>query len=274
MVFYYDKEKAEQGILFCLGQENKILTQEEIIEQGKEDLYSNSVYYESEYIFLGHPIVEGNKVRPATYKELVELGKYELREGEILDGDELVTINRPSWKYKWDGNQWIVDEDLLEEGEIIVSNSITKVEPSEDLYYPVWDKNLKEWVESEDVISVYHKDIDKYKEMILADGFVFTDDSNISHRQKARLTDKINLEIVISSLGDENLSEVWYFDVNDAPNLTIEELTKMRNDGVIFNRAVFFVENILKKMNPSKEVTLDYFKNEIDKISSIKCYRE
>lgn len=23
-VFYYDKEKAEQGILFCLGQEDKI----------------------------------------------------------------------------------------------------------------------------------------------------------------------------------------------------------------------------------------------------------
>lgn len=39
ITFYHDKEKAEQGILFCLGQEEKVLTSEEIKEQDKEELY-------------------------------------------------------------------------------------------------------------------------------------------------------------------------------------------------------------------------------------------
>lgn len=107
----------------------------------------------------------------------------------------------------------------------------------------------------------------------MSDGFIFVDNSGFSHRQKARLTDKINLEIVINSLYDDMSTEIWYFDVNDTPALTLSELKKMKNDGIIFNRIVFMIENTLKKIKPNKKIDLNYFKEEIDKISNVKCYR-
>ena len=272
-VFYYDKEKALNGILFCLGQEDKILTQEEIQEQGKEELYSNSVYYEGEYVLVGHPIVEGDTVRAATDREIIELGLYELQEGEILDGDNVITVDKPGWQYKWYNNEWVIDENVLKDGEIVVDNKVFYTSPSEDLYDPVWNKEEKVWEEGSGCISKYHAHIDTLKEQILSDGFIFVDNSGFSHRQKTRLTDKINLEIVINSLYDDMSTEIWYFDVDDTPALTLSELKKMKNDGIIFNRVIFFVENALKKIKLDKKIDIEYFKNEVDKVSSVKCYR-
>lgn len=272
-VFYYDKEKALNGILFCLGQEEKVLTQEEIQEQGKEELYSNSVYYEGEYVLVGHPIIEGDKVRAATDREIIELGLYELQEGEILDGDNVITLDRPGWQYKWYNNEWVIDENVLNDGEIVVDNKVFYTPPSEDLYDPVWNKEEKIWEEGSECVPKYYAHIDALKEQILSDGFIFVDNSGFSHRQKTRLTDKINLEIVINSLYDDTSTEIWYFDVNDTPALTLSELKKMKNDGIIFNRVVFSVENALKKIKPDKKIDIEYFKNEVDKVSSVKCYR-
>ena len=167
----------------------------------------------------------------------------------------------------------MIDENVLNDGEIVVDNKVFYTPPSEDLYDPVWNKEGKVWEEGPECASKYHAHIDTLKEQILSDGFIFVDNSGFSHRQKARLTDKINLEIVINSLYDDMSTEIWYFDVNDTPALTLSELKKMKNDGIIFNRVIFSVENALKKIKPDKKIDIGYFKNEVDKVSSVKCYR-
>lgn len=273
MFFYYDKEKAENGVLFCLGQEEKLLSEDEIIESGKQSLYSNYVYHESDYVLIGHPIVEGNRVRIATDRELIELGLYELQDGEILDGDYVFKVPSPGIKYKWDTYKWIVAEELLEAGEICDNNKIVKIDPPDDIYSPVWNFTTLSWEESDDALNIYHEHIDYLKQEILDCGFIYVDKNSNKHRQKTRLVDKINLEMVISSLQKCGSTEIWYFDVDDSPELTLDELEKMKDDGIIFNRSVFAVENMLKKTNPNKMIDLEYFKNEIDKVSSVKCYR-
>lgn len=45
IVFYYNKENALNGTLFWLRQEDKVITQEEIKEQDKEELYKINYLY-------------------------------------------------------------------------------------------------------------------------------------------------------------------------------------------------------------------------------------
>ena len=145
IVFYYDKKQAEQGILFCLGQENKILTQEEIKKQGKSELYKNVVTYTGETVLVGYPIVEGDTVRNATDKELIDKGIITLREGEILEGDNIKKIPQPSWQYKWESPNWIIDESKLQSGEIIENGKIKYIAPPDNLIVPKWIS--PNWVE-------------------------------------------------------------------------------------------------------------------------------
>lgn len=163
IVFYYDKEKAEQGILFCLGQENKVLTQEEIKEQGKEKLYENAVTYTGDTILIGHPIVEGDTIRVATDKELIELGIKGLEEGEILEGDNIKTVDRPQpypEAYEWQNTAWVLNQDLLPDGVYHDGNKFVEV-PIPDNYIKYhWER--PNWIDDTQDIDRVEKQYAEY----------------------------------------------------------------------------------------------------------------
>lgn len=70
------------------------------------------IYYVGSYVYRV-PIVEENTVREATGKDLVEIGMYKLKIGEILDGEDIITVQVPvdDNSYKWLNNEWIIDEE-------------------------------------------------------------------------------------------------------------------------------------------------------------------
>ena len=162
-VFYYDKEKAEQGILFCLGQEDKVLTREEIKEQDKEELYKNVVTYTGESVLIGYPIIEGDTVRVATDKELIELGIKGLEEGEILEGDNIKTVDRPQpypEAYEWQNTAWVLNQDLLPDGVYHDGNKFVEV-PIPDNYIKYhWER--PNWIDDTQDIDRVEKQYAKY----------------------------------------------------------------------------------------------------------------
>ena len=162
-VFYYDKEKAEQGILFCLGQEDKVLTQEEIKEQGKSELYENVVTYTGNTVLIGHPIVEGDTVRKATEKELIDLGIKGLEEGEILEGDNIKTVDRPQpypEAYEWQNTAWVLNQDLLPDGVYHDGNKFVEV-PIPDNYIKYhWER--PNWIDDTQDIDRVEKQYAEY----------------------------------------------------------------------------------------------------------------
>lgn len=164
--------------------------------------------------------------------------------------------------------------ELLYDGEVLRNGEIVKIEPTQEFYIQVWNKASEVWEESSQSRTLYEADIDKLKAQILEDGFIFTDLDGITHRQKSRDKDKTNLESAISAMEENGINEYhWYFDVNDTPLLTLADYKEMKKQGFIFNGCVFAIENKLKKIKPNKNIDIWSFKDEIDKISSVKCYR-
>lgn len=167
IVFYYDKTKAEQGKLFCLGQEEKVLTEEEIKEQGKEELYSNVVTYTGETVLVGHPIVEGDTVRAATDKELIELGIKELEEGEILEGENIKTIDRPQpypEAYEWQSPNWILNQELLPDG-VWHNGSEFIIEPIPDYISYKWDRPSHSYIDTTTDLQRVEKEYNEYMQL-------------------------------------------------------------------------------------------------------------
>lgn len=186
----------------------------------------------------------------------------------ILDGENLRVKTREE--------QILQDNkiELLFDGEYVEDRKIKKVEPSEELYIPIWDKELKQWKESEASQELYEKDIDALKTQILYDGFIYTETNRATHRQRARDKDLTYLGNTIMGMEDSSLEEyTWYFDVDDTPTLSLEDLKKMRGQGTIFISSVFQVENTLKKLPPSKNINIETFKNKIDETSTVKCFK-
>ena len=91
MKIYYDKTKAEQGSLYCLGID---LTEEEI-----KDITVPYCIYEGEKVFSGYPVVEGQKLRQATIVELVDKKIIKLETGEVLNREKgiIEKVPQPTW---------------------------------------------------------------------------------------------------------------------------------------------------------------------------------
>ena len=143
MKIYYDKAKAEQGSLYCLGID---LTEEEIKN------LPEYVVYEGEKVFSGYPIIEGEKMRVATLTELIDLGKIKLKEGEILNKEKgiIEKIPQPTWQHKWDFEllKWVPDESKLQDGQYISGNEIITVPRLENAISQEWDKSNHVWVDT------------------------------------------------------------------------------------------------------------------------------
>ena len=144
MKIYYDKTKAEQGSLYCLGID---LTEEEI-----KNITVPYCIYEGEQVFSGYPIIEGQKMRVATLTELIDLGEIKLKEGEILNREKgiIEKVKQPTWQYSWDFFllKWYPDEKKLEEGQYINGNEIITVPRLENAISQEWDKESHSWIDT------------------------------------------------------------------------------------------------------------------------------
>lgn len=273
-VFYYDKEKAEQGILFCLGQENKILTQEEIKEQGKEKLYKNVVTYTGDTVLIGHPIIEGDTVRKATEKELIDLGLLTLTDGEILEGDNIKKIPQPSWQYKWESPNWIVDRSKLQEGEKIEDNKIVKIEKPKGVRiewnYDAWiyeDKATPE--ERKYYIGKYIGD--ELLMQVLAKGCEVTirEESHIQtlDSRKLLMLSSTGSGVLMAINSEQSLDTIpWSFndDGSDSLVLTIDEFNSLALQCLNFVTKCYMVADILKAKDRI-DLTIDDFIEELKK---------
>ena len=185
----------------------------------------------------------------------------------ILDGENLRDKTREE--------QILQDNkiELLFDGEKVENGEIVKVEAPLELYLAVWDRELLQWVESPNSQNLYYADIDKFKEEILKDGFIYNDVDRLVHQQKCRDKDRSYVESSINTMVEENIPSLyWSFNNGDIKQLSIENLKDLRRDGFLFNQAVFSVEAELKVKSPYR-LTLEDYKNLIDEKSTIKCWK-
>lgn len=161
MKIYYDKAKAEQGSLYCLGIN---LTEEEI-----KDITVPYCIYEGEKVFSGYPIIEGQKLRKATLTELVDLGEIKLKEGEILNREKNVIekIKQPTWQHKWDFEllKWVLDESKLQDGQYISGNEVITVPRLENAISQEWDKNNHIWIDTTTDLDRVRAQYEEYNSM-------------------------------------------------------------------------------------------------------------
>ena len=161
MKIYYDKAKAEQGNLYCLGID---LKEEEI-----KNITVPYCIYEDTKIFSGYPIIEGQKLRQATIIELIDLGEIKLKEGEILNREKgiIEKIPQPTWQHKWDFEllKWVPDESKLQDGQYISGNEIITVPRLENAISQEWDKSNRIWVDTTTVLDRVRKQYDEYNSM-------------------------------------------------------------------------------------------------------------
>ena len=161
MKIYYDKAKAEQGNLYCLGID---LTEEEI-----KKITVPYCIYEGEQVFSGYPIIEGQKMRVATLTELIDLGEIKLKEGEILNREKGVIekVKQPTWQHKWDFEllKWLPDEKKLEDGQYIDGEEIITVPRLENAISQEWDKENHVWIDTTTDLDRVREQCNEYNSM-------------------------------------------------------------------------------------------------------------
>lgn len=149
--FYYNKTKAQQGKKDPLWISDTKLTPKEIqkINEENKNILTDYIIYESEYPIMVYPIVDGETLREATDKELVDLGIITLKDGEIIEGDNIKKIPQPSWQYKWVVDKWLPDETKLIDGQYIEGETIKEIPYDYSLGYvvPKWNKDTRQWYE-------------------------------------------------------------------------------------------------------------------------------
>lgn len=171
MKIYYDREQALKNKLVCLG-----------IDLDEKNL-SNYVVYNSDELFKGYPIVDGDTLRAATTKELVELGKIQLTEGERLVDGEIVKIEKPSIYHKWVDGKWVVDLKELklikrDELKVIRDEKISEDIEVEGSWYQVRDQDLQKFFLKKIEVDLHPELRSKKEAWILADNTVKEIDFN------------------------------------------------------------------------------------------------
>lgn len=265
--FYYNKkELIENNNLFCLGID---LTTKEI-----EKIKDEYVIYDGSTPFSGYPIIEGKILKKATLKECIQLGYLILKEGEILQENKIVAIQRPSPQYCWNFKElkWIVDENTLRDGEDIKNNEIIKIPCNDIFLQPIWNKIERIWQEgatAKDFKNRYYTLINVYKEEIRENGFIYTDKTGKEHQQKCRDRDLSLLGNAISAQEDlmlfknEESTTFWSFNDGDILEMSLQDLKILRLKGAIFIQSVFDTEAYFK----DKDINILFEKDEfIEKV--------
>lgn len=185
-----------------------------------------------------------------------------------LQGDTLVEMTREEVCERGDLS-------VLEIGEVYQDGTIIKKEPSDDLFKPKWE--YPNWVESmpqEEQEEYHNKLIDTLKTELLEDGFIYADKTKTSHQQKCRDKDLSYLGNAIASMTDASISTMeWYFNNGDMLELSLEDMKGLRVNGAIFLSVVFGIEAQIKAEKPTKNITLEMFKDKVDATSQVKCWR-
>lgn len=261
------------------GVEDKILSEEEIKEQNKEELYKDTTIFESDSPFVGYPIRENDTIRAATKVELVQLGYQELEDGEYIENDELIKIERPSWQYKWvsESKKWIPDETKLHEGQYAEEDNIVDVPYNDNLGYvtPHWNAETHVWEDistDEEKLAYYKELINTLKAKILEQGYNYNE-----HQQKCRDKDLALLGNAIAANEDAStyatdIETVWSFNDGDVVKMSLDELKLLRIQGAVFVQAIFTVEAQLKAGEVNIHFTGKEFIEKVNEISDVKCY--
>lgn len=200
-------------------------------------------------------------------------------------GDILVIADQPLKHPKLSGNTLVEmtreevcatgDLSVLDVGEVYQDGVIIKKEPSDELFKPKWE--YPNWVESmpqEEQDEYHNKLIDTLKAELLEDGFIYVDKAKTSHQQKCRDKDLSYLGNAIASMTDASIPTMkWYFNNEDMLELSLEDMKVLRANGAIFLSTVFGVEAQMKSEKPTKNITLEMFKDKVDATSQVKCWR-
>lgn len=221
-----------------------------------------------------------NSETPLSYEERMAKIFSDWQQGDILviadqplkypkkQGDTLVEMTREE---VCDSG----DLSVLEIGEVYQDGKIIKKEPSDDLFKPKWE--YPNWVESmpqEEQEEYHNKLIDALKTELLEDGFVYNDKTKTSHQQKCRDKDLSYLGNAIASMTDASIPTMkWYFNNGDMLELSLEDMKGLRANGAILLSVVFGIEAQIKSEQPTKNITLEMFKDKVDAISQVKCWR-
>ena len=91
-----------------------ITTETEFLEEPKKFYpdFSDSYYYSFEK--LVNPVIDGNELREMKRIELVLAGKDSLQDGEYIEDEEIITVEKPNDFHFWDNkqNEWVYDQKL------------------------------------------------------------------------------------------------------------------------------------------------------------------
>ena len=93
------------------------------------NLLIDTIIDESEEPFMYYPILEDEIIRPATEKELVKLGIVKLREGEKIENDKIIKVEKPNGvKIQWN-YETLTYEEKATEDEIteFIGNLVTTI---------------------------------------------------------------------------------------------------------------------------------------------------
>lgn len=235
------------------------------------------------------PDQDNKDILNGIYKNSETPLSYEERMAKIFpdwrDGDILVISDQPLKHPKKQGDTLVEmtreevcesgDLSVLVEGEVYQDGTIIKKEPSDDLFSPKWE--YPNWVESmsqEEQEDYHNKLIDTLKAELLEDGFIYVDKVKTSHQQKCRDKDLSYLGNAIASMTDASIPTTkWYFNNDDMLELSLEDMKGLRANGAILISAVFGIEAQMKAEKPTKNITLEMFKDKVDATSQVKCWR-
>lgn len=165
------------------------------------------------------------------------------------------------------------DLSVLTDGEVYQDGVIKTISIPDDLFSPKWE--YPNWVEGatlEEMELAYKTKINDLKAETLEEGFKFIKDGE--HQQKNRDKDRTLLTSSMSSMKRQGKDKIeWSFNDGDIVELTLEEMQRMEDEGFVITQAVFAIEAQLKSQSPTNNLTLEKFKDMVDAISTIKCWR-
>ena len=91
-----------------------ITNEEEFIENPKRFYpdYLEEYYYSFQK--LVNPVIDGNELREMKRVELVLAGKENLQDGEYIEDEEIITVEKPNDFHFWNNkkNEWVYDQKL------------------------------------------------------------------------------------------------------------------------------------------------------------------
>lgn len=286
MVFYYKLQEIQNyspdRALTVIGIEEKILTEKELQEQGKTELYKDCITYEGDMPFLAYPILEEGTIRPATRVELINLGLQSLNDGEYIEDNEIIQVSQPNEYAVWNEEQhiWTTDVNILPDGYILKEDgSIEYIHCTEKYIIKKWNREKFVWEEgaTEEQIKEYCGNlVTDLLMQVLATGCKV----NIQEKEHIQILDDRKLTLLNSTvssamlddqLGKKAMEQIpWSFkdDGTDSVILTKPDLYDLAGQCMAFTAPCYMVADTLKKQQNIK-LTLEDFLNELSKTTQM-----